>query len=74
MSSLPSVGEFVGGKVHAKVAVADGNIAFISSANLTGHAMEKNMEAGVLMQGGDLPTQLQDHLDGLVDVRTIVPR
>ena len=70
----PSVGEFVGGKVHAKVAVADGNIAFISSANLTGHAMEKNMEAGVLMQGGDLPTQLQDHLDGLVDVRTIVPR
>ena len=60
--------------MHAKVAVADSKIAFISSANLTAHAMEKNMEAGVLIRGGDLPTQLQDHLDGLVDVRTILRR
>ncbi|MBF2759126.1 MAG: hypothetical protein ISN28_02475 [Ectothiorhodospiraceae bacterium AqS1] len=38
--------EFAGGKVHAKVAVCDEHLCFISSANLTGHAMEKNMEAG----------------------------
>ena len=47
--------EFAGGKVHAKVAVADENFCFISSANLTGHAMEKNMEAGVLIRGGAMP-------------------
>ena len=39
-------GQFAGGRVHAKVAVADGNTAFLTSANLTGHALEKNMEAG----------------------------
>ena len=48
---------FAGGKVHAKVAVADENFCFISSANLTGHAMEKNMEAGVLIKGGATPSQ-----------------
>ncbi|MGB4560049.1 MAG: phospholipase D-like domain-containing protein [Burkholderiaceae bacterium] len=38
---------FSDGRVHAKVAVADGRMCFITSANLTGHAMEKKMEAGV---------------------------
>lgn len=63
--------EFLGGKVHAKVAVCDRSICFISSANLTGHAMEKNMEAGVLIRGGSVAAQLQDHLEGLVDTGVI---
>ena len=54
--------EFIGGKVHAKVAVADAKICFVSSANLTGYAMEKNMEAGVLVRGGNVPDQLHRHL------------
>lgn len=58
--------EFIGGKVHAKVAVADERLCFISSANLTGHAMEKNMEAGVLVDGGPLPIKLHRHLEALV--------
>lgn len=57
---------FSEGRVHAKVAVADGQVCFITSANLTGHAMEKNMEAGVLLTGGFLPQQLSDHLHALV--------
>lgn len=57
---------FNSGRVHAKVAVADGRICFITSANLTGHAMEKNIEAGVLITGGGLPKHLGDHLDSLV--------
>ena len=56
---------FYGGKVHAKVAVADYNFCFISSANLTGHAMERNMEAGVLVRGGAIPRQLHEHLEAL---------
>jgi phosphatidylserine/phosphatidylglycerophosphate/cardiolipin synthase-like enzyme len=62
---------FVDGKVHAKVAVVDGTRAFITSANLTGHALEKNMEAGVLINGGPVPKTLSDHLQALVDVGVI---
>ncbi len=62
---------FVGGRVHAKVAVADGRVAFITSANLTGYALEKNMEAGVLIEGGRVPRALDDHLRALIDSRII---
>src|SRR5690554_3057387 len=62
---------FAGGRVHAKVAVADGGMCFITSANLTGHAMEKNMEAGVLISGGNVPRLLQDHLQSLVDTKLV---
>ena len=62
---------FVGGKVHAKVAVADERLCFVSSANLTGHAMEKNMEAGVLVDGGPLPTKLHRHLEALVTTKQL---
>lgn len=62
---------FVDGKVHAKVAVVDGARAFITSANLTGHALEKNMEAGVLINGGPVPKTLSDHLQALIDVGVI---
>lgn len=50
---------FSDGRVHAKVAVADGTICFITSANLTGYAMEKNMEDGILISGGQIPTLLE---------------
>lgn len=62
---------FSDGSVHAKVAVADGRICFITSANLTGHAMEKNMEAGVLISGGQVPQFLLDHLMALVGTGTV---
>lgn len=62
---------FVDGKVHAKVAVVDAARAFVTSANLTGHALEKNMEAGVLIHGGPVPKTLGDHLDALIDVGVI---
>lgn len=62
---------FADGRVHAKVAVADGNTCFITSANLTGYAMERNMEAGVLILGGHVPRLLNDHLRSLVDTRIV---
>ncbi|MCL1559297.1 DISARM system phospholipase D-like protein DrmC [Stutzerimonas sp. R40042] len=64
---------FSDGRVHAKVAVADGKMCFITSANLTGHAMEQNMEAGVLLTGGQIPKLLLDHLQALVDTKTVSP-
>lgn len=62
---------FSDGRVHAKVAVADGSMCFITSANLTGYAMEKNMEAGVLISKGDIPRLLDKHLRSLVDTKIV---
>ncbi len=62
---------FSDGRVHAKVAVADDRMCFITSANLTGHAMEKNMEAGVLVSGGNVPQLLAQHLQALVETRVV---
>lgn len=59
------------GAVHAKCAVADGQKAFITSANLTSAAMERNMELGVLITGGDIPSELHRHLDALITTRII---
>ncbi|HCF3807585.1 DISARM system phospholipase D-like protein DrmC [Pseudomonas aeruginosa] len=64
---------FVNGSVHAKVAVADGAYCFITSANLTGYAMDQNMEAGVLISGDQLPDQLHRHLEALAMTGVIVP-
>lgn len=49
------------------------NVCFITSANLTGHAMEQNMEAGVLITGGPIPKQLQEHLQALVYTKIVSP-
>ena len=54
------------GTLHAKCAVADDHVAYISSANLTGFAMELNMELGVLIKGGDIPRRIKDHFDELI--------
>jgi cardiolipin synthase len=64
---------FTNGRVHAKVAVADNATAFLTSANLTGHALEKNMEAGVLLSGGHIPSSLRDHLHALIETKVIRP-
>ncbi|WP_314442244.1 DISARM system phospholipase D-like protein DrmC [Massilia timonae] len=66
-------GEFADGRVHAKVAVADSRFCFMTSANLTGYAMERNMEAGVLISGGRIPKLLADHLGLLVSTKIIAP-
>lgn len=58
--------------VHAKCAVADSSVAFITSANLSDAAMERNMELGVLINHGPLPEQLHRHLNALVATRHIV--
>lgn len=51
--------------LHAKCVVADGRQAFVSSANLTGWAMDHNIEVGYLVTGGSTPRRLEAHLDSL---------
>jgi cardiolipin synthase A/B len=59
--------------LHAKCAVADARQAFVSSANLTGWAMEHNLEVGYLVTGGSTPKTLGRYLDELTESGTIVP-
>lgn len=59
------------GALHAKVAVGDQNILYISSANLTDYAMNLNMEMGILVFGGELPAQVQGHFDELIAEGTL---
>ena len=70
---LKKTDEFADGRVRAKVAVADGKVCFITSANLTGYAMERNIEAGILDTGGVVARGLNDHLRSLVDTGVISP-
>jgi len=58
-----------GGKVaalHAKCAVADARLLFVSSANLTDYALNLNMELGVLIAGGAQPQTVVAQFDALI--------
>lgn len=54
------------GLLHVKCAVADGQRLFLSSANLTEYAFTINMELGLLVTGGTLPVQVEQHFQNLI--------
>lgn len=60
------------GSLHAKCAVADGTVAFVSSANLTHYALNLNMELGVMIHGGRVPQQVAGHWRQLVQEAVLV--
>jgi phosphatidylserine/phosphatidylglycerophosphate/cardiolipin synthase-like enzyme len=53
-------------RLHGKVVVADRDIAFVTSANLTGNGIEENLECGLLVTGGPVPGRLADHVAALM--------
>ncbi|WP_242392208.1 DISARM system phospholipase D-like protein DrmC [Anaeromyxobacter oryzisoli] len=59
------------GALHAKCAVADDDVLFVSSANLTGYALTLNMELGVLVTGGELPGRVSRHFTDLIAERVL---
>lgn len=61
------------GLMHAKAAVADSCVAFLTSANLTEAALERNMELGVLIRGGRLPIAIEKVVDNLTECGEIQP-
>lgn len=54
------------GRVHVKAVVADEKAALVTSANLTGAALHRNMELGVLIKGGLAPQRIREHFDRLL--------
>lgn len=55
-----------GAVLHAKAAIRDRTAALVTSANLTGNALERNMELGLLVTGGPVPRRLADHFDAMM--------
>jgi cardiolipin synthase len=59
-------------KLHAKVIVADRRDALVTSANLTTHAMDRNMEMGVRVLGAPA-SAIANHFDRLIAQAVLVP-
>ena len=59
------------GSLHMKVAIADRQRLFITSANLTGYAMSLNMEMGILVHSSATACQVSEHLDQLIHQKVI---
>jgi phosphatidylserine/phosphatidylglycerophosphate/cardiolipin synthase-like enzyme len=67
--------DVAGGKasMHAKAALADDEIAFVTSANLTGRAQTDNIELGVVVRGGPVPQRLGAHFRTLMTNEVLRP-
>ena len=58
-------------KMHAKLIVGDQKDALVTSANLTMHALDKNIEMGVRLKGK--PAQkIARHLESLIEEGILV--
>lgn len=64
--SWPMANRPAGGALHAKVIVVDAEAALVGSANITGRAMESNLECGILIRGGPQPVAIREHIWNLV--------
>ena len=58
--------------LHAKIAVADDHTAFLTSANLSLKASGDNIEAGVLIQGGEWAQRIVDHFQSQREAGVLV--
>ena len=61
------------GTLHAKFAVADRSKMLVSSANLTEHAFNLNIELGVLLTGHGAVGEAIEHVDSLIRTGILRP-
>jgi phosphatidylserine/phosphatidylglycerophosphate/cardiolipin synthase-like enzyme len=59
--------EGFGGVLHAKAVVADDNVVFITSANLTDAALDRNIELGVLIRDRAIALAVSGYFRSLID-------
>jgi phosphatidylserine/phosphatidylglycerophosphate/cardiolipin synthase-like enzyme len=62
--------------MHAKAVVADSQTMFVTSANLSAAALERNLEVGVIVRGGPQPQWLHQRFEtllanGIIEQRSI---
>jgi phosphatidylserine/phosphatidylglycerophosphate/cardiolipin synthase-like enzyme len=65
--------EAPGGVLHAKAVVADDQAVFITSANLTGAALDRNIELGVLLRDRALALTVSGYFRSLIDRDLLKP-
>jgi phosphatidylserine/phosphatidylglycerophosphate/cardiolipin synthase-like enzyme len=57
----------VGGVLHAKGVVTDDEMVFVTSANLTEAALDRNIEVGLLVKDRALALSVSTHFRGLIE-------
>jgi phosphatidylserine/phosphatidylglycerophosphate/cardiolipin synthase-like enzyme len=62
-----------GGVLHAKAVVADDEAVFITSANLTEAALERNIELGVLIRDRTCALAVSSYFRNLIDRTLLKP-
>ena len=61
------------GVLHAKAVVADDEAVFVTSANLTEAALDRNIEMGLLVRDRALAASVSSHFRGLIDRGLLSP-
>jgi phosphatidylserine/phosphatidylglycerophosphate/cardiolipin synthase-like enzyme len=62
-----------GGVLHAKAVVTDDEVVFVTSANLTEAALDRNIELGLLVRDRALAATITSHFAGLIDKGLLHP-
>ncbi len=62
-----------GGVLHAKAVVADDEAVFVTSANLTEAALDRNIELGVLIRDRALALTVGGYFQSLIDRDLLKP-
>jgi len=63
----------LGASLHAKLLVIDYTSALVGSANITGAALGKNLECGLLVRGGGTARSLCQHVASLLAEKHFEP-
>ncbi len=58
---------------YSQPLVNDDLLAFVTSANLTGYALDRNTELGLLVRGGEVPRLVAAQFVGLIGRGVILP-
>jgi phosphatidylserine/phosphatidylglycerophosphate/cardiolipin synthase-like enzyme len=61
------------GVLHAKAVVADAQTVFVTSANFTEAALDRNIEIGLLVRDAALAQTMICHFQGLIDQKLLSP-
>lgn len=70
LTYVPTQGQC--GVQHSKVVIVDSRIAFVTSANLSQAAAERNLEAGVIIRDAQFASQMRQRFAKLREVGEIV--
>ena len=60
------------GALHAKCVAVDDDVLFVSSANMTESALERNIELGLVVRGGHAARHVREHIERHIGAGVLV--